>query len=245
MTETKAVTSNRDKHLERLQKKYPDKQFADDEAIYGQIGEDYDQYEQELGGYKEREQALGDMFAKDPRSAQFFVDMHKGQSPWASYIKLFGPELKEMLDDPDAAKQIADAETEYLDRVTKSRELDAEYERNMSTSLETLRQFQSEQGLSDDQLDEVAAALIGIVRDGVMGKFAPETLVMILKAINHDTDVANASQEGEVAGRNARIKEQLRTSAKGDGLAPLDGKNSVEGKREKSRGIFGLADEAM
>lgn len=245
MTENKAVKSNRDKHLERLQKKYPDKQFADDEAIYGQIGEDYDQYEQDLDVYKAREKELGDMFANDPRSAQFFVDMHKGNSPWASYIRLFGPEMKEMLDDPDAARQIAEAETEYLDRVAKSRELDAEYERNMEASLDVLRRFQSQQGLSDEQLDEVAAALIGIVRDGVMGKFAPETLEMILKAINHDSDVANANQEGEVAGRNARIKEQLRTGAKGDGLAPLDGKNSLEGGRKKSRGIFGFAEEAM
>ena len=33
----------------------PDKKFEDDEEIYGQIGEDYDNYEKQLGGYRERE----------------------------------------------------------------------------------------------------------------------------------------------------------------------------------------------
>lgn len=171
MEEELEKKSNRDRHLERLRGKYPDKEFADDEAIYGQIGEDYDAYEQELERYRKDDQALSDMFAADPRSAQFLQDMQKGKSPWASYIRLYGPELKDSLDNPSVIEQIADAEREYVERVAQSRELDAEYERNMEQTIATLNQFKEERGMSDEQLDEVVAALIGIVRDGVMGKF--------------------------------------------------------------------------
>ena len=39
--------SKRDRQLGRLREKYPDKKFEDDEEIYGQIGEDYDNYEKD------------------------------------------------------------------------------------------------------------------------------------------------------------------------------------------------------
>lgn len=245
MADNKEVKSRRDQHLERLRKKYPEKKFEDEEEIYGTISDDYDQYEQELEGFRGREKTLSDMFAADPRSAQFLVDMRQGRSPWASYIRLFGPELKDGLDDPETVEQIAQAEKEYVERVAKSRELDAEYETNIAASIETLRGFQQERGMSDEEIDNVMAALLGIVRDGVMGKFAPETLDMMVKAINHDADVATASEEGEVAGRNSKVVETLRKRSKGDGTMPLGGKN---GKPMEATGrpqtVFDLAAEA-
>ena len=55
MADNNGVKSRRDQQLERQRKKYPDKKFEDDEEIYGQIYDDYDQYEQDLSGYKDRE----------------------------------------------------------------------------------------------------------------------------------------------------------------------------------------------
>ena len=245
MADNKEVKSRRDQHLERLRKKYPEKKFEDDEEIYGQISDDYDQYEQELEGYKGREKTLSDMFAADPRSAQFLTDMHKGNDPVLGLVKNFGVEIKDVLDDPAMQEKIAEANKEYVERVAKSKQLDEEYAANMDATLETLRQFQAERGMSDEQIDEVVDKLIGIVTDGVMGKFSPETLDMIVKAINHDSDVALAGEEGEIAGRNAKITENLRKSQKGDGTAPLGGKNGQAAVERKARSIFDEANEAM
>ena len=55
MAENNGVKSRRDQQLERLRKKYPDKKFEDDEEIFGQISDDYDQYEHDLDGYRGRE----------------------------------------------------------------------------------------------------------------------------------------------------------------------------------------------
>lgn len=87
MADNNGVKSRRDQQLERLRKKYPDKKFEDDEEIYGQISDDYDQYEQDLSGYKDREKAMSDMFAADPRSAQFLADMHNGNDPYVGLVK--------------------------------------------------------------------------------------------------------------------------------------------------------------
>lgn len=246
MADNKEVKSRRDLHVERLRNKYPDKKFEDDEEIYGQISDDYDQYEQELEGYRGREKTLSDMFAADPRSAQFLTDMHRGEDPVLGFVKHFGVDVKNVLDDPEMQDKIAEANKEYVERVAKSRKLDEEYEKNMDVTLETLRQFQAERGMSDDQIDQVVDFVLAIVHDGVMGKFSAETLDMACKALNYDADVAAASEEGEVAGRNARITEKLRKSSKGDGTAPLGGKNGQgPNAPRKSQSMFDLANEAM
>ena len=236
--------SKRDRQIGRLREKYPDKKFEDDEEIYGQIGEDYDNYEKEIGGYKEREKALSDMFASDPRSAEFLTEMSKGGNPVLSLLKHFGPDIKETLDDPDKMQELADAWAEEQQRIAKSKQLDDEYAENLPKSLEALKQFQEERGLTDEQADEIIFHLINIVRDGVMGKFSPEMFDLMTKAINHDEDVADAQEEGEVAGRNQKVTEKLRKSRNGDGLAPLNGKNNQQGSGNQDMDIFDIANMA-
>ncbi len=245
MADIKTIKSKRDTHIERLRKKSPDKKFEDDEEIFGQISDDYDDYDHRISEYEGREKTLSDMFAADPRSAEFLADWHNGKDPIVSLLSHYGPEYKEKLDDPDFIRQLADEHKAEIERVARSRKLDEEYEANMEQSLETLRQFQTQHGMSDEQIDEVMAALLGIVRDGVMGKFLPATLEMMVKAINHDSDVAAAGEEGEVAGRNARITEQLRRRGKGDGFAPLGGRSDPPGGGRRSKSMFDLAGEAM
>lgn len=246
MADTNEVKSRRDQHLERLRKKYPEKKFEDDEEIYGQISDDYDNYEAELEGYRSREKSLSDMFAADPRSAQFLTDMHNGIDPVLGLVRNFGMEIKDVLDDPEMQDKIAEANKDYLERVANSKKLDEEYEKNMDTTLETLRQFRAERGMSDEQIDKLVELLLGIVRDGVMGKFSTETLDMASKALNYDADVAAAGEEGEIAGRNAKVVEKLRKSKKGDGTAPIGGKNGQgAAPTRKEQSMFDLASEAM
>lgn len=246
MADNTEVKSRRDSMTERLRKKYPDKKFEDDEEIFGTISDDYDQSEQELKGYKGREKTLSDMFAADPRSAQFLTDMHKGNDPVLGLVRNFGVEIKDVLDDPQMQEKIAEANKEYVERVAKSKALDEEYAKNIETTLETLRQFQSERGLSDEQIDKAVERLVAIVNDGVVGKFSAETLDMIVKALNYDTAVANAGEEGRVAGRNDKIVETLRKSNKGDGTTPLGGKpGAPAGSGRRQQSMFDLANEAM
>ena len=68
---------------------------------------------------------------------------------------------------------------------------------------------------------------------------------MAVKALNHDTDVAMASEEGEIAGRNAKIVEKLRKAERGDGTAPLDGKNSTSIGQRRQKSMFDWANEAL
>lgn len=244
MADNEQFKTKREAQIERLRNKYPDKKFEDDDEIYGQISDDYDQYDRELGEYRDREKTLSDMFSADPRSAQFLSDMHKGEDPVLGLVRNFGVEIKDVLDNPEMQDKIAEANREYVERVAKSKELDEEYERNIAVTLEMLRRYQQERGMTDEQIDAVIDALLRIVRDGVMGKFDVDTLDMMVKAIDHDADVDIAAEEGRIAGRNDKIVESLRKSNMGDGVSPLGGKNGSPSQRRESN-MFDLANEAM
>ncbi|MDE7441691.1 MAG: hypothetical protein K2M69_05975 [Muribaculaceae bacterium] len=246
MAENNAVKSRRDQHLERLRTKYPEKKFEDDEEIFGQISDDYDAFEQENGAMKERERSLSNMFRENPQAAFFLNDMREGGDPVMSLVRRLGIEVKDVIDDPAMQEKIEAANKEYLDRVAKSRELDEEYERNMDTTLnKTLPEYMHQHGLGEEEIDAICAAWIQIIKDGILGKLTPETITLIANALNHDTDVANAQEEGEVAGRNAKIVEKMRNSKKGDGIRNLNGRNGTPGQRdERPQSVFDLAREA-
>ena len=217
--------SNRDRYTERLKAKYPDREFADDEALFGQINDDYDGYDQELSAYKEREKALSDLFASNPRSAAFLTDWRNGEDPLVGLIRKFGDDFKAALEDPDKQEQLAAANKEYAERIAKEKEYEEQYQQNISETYATIEQVQQEDGLSDDDIDGAMEFLIGIMRDALVGKFTGDSIRMAIKAIRHDDDVSLADHEGEIRGRNSKIEEKLRKKGHGDGTANLAGKN--------------------
>lgn len=246
MAENNPIKSRRDQHLERLRTKYPEKKFEDDEEIFGQISDDYDSFEAENGAMKERERSLSNMFRENPQAAFILNDMREGKDPVMSLVRRLGMEVKDVMEDPSMQEKIEAANKEYLERVAKSKQLDEEYERNMERTLnKTLPEYQQQHGASDEEIDAIGAAWVQIIREGIMGILSPETITLIANALNHDTDVANAQEEGEITGRNAKIIEKMRNSRKGDGITNLQGRNgtpSRQGNRPKS--VFDLAREA-
>ncbi|MBQ8270784.1 MAG: hypothetical protein IJZ22_06245 [Bacteroidaceae bacterium] len=225
MSKNTEVKSNRDRYTERLKAKYPDKEFADDEALFGQINDDYDSYDNELSGYREREKALSDLFASNPRSAAFLTDWRKGEDPIIGMVRKFGDDFKAALEDPEKQEALAAANKEFAERIAKEEQYEGEYQTNINETLTTLEAMQQEEGLSDEDIDNAMDFLMGIVRDGIMGKFTRESVIMALKAIKHDSDVEQADREGEVRGRNTKIEEKLRKGSKSDGTANLGSKN--------------------
>lgn len=243
--ENSQVKSKRDAFKERMKSKYPDRNFDDEEVFFGQINDDYDDYDKQLSGYKEREGQFSDMFTSDPRSANFLMNWKDGKDPAVELVRQFGTEIKEAIDDPERLDAMSEANKEFVERVAKEKELDEAYQKNLQKSLSMLDEYQQRNGLSDEQVDKAMELLMTIIKDGVMGKFTAESIDMAMKAINHDIDVATAGHEGEVRGKNTKIEEKLRKQQKGDGIPNMDGANGGVGRqRKRGSGIFDLAAEA-
>lgn len=221
------VKSKREAFNERLRSRHPDNSFEDEEALFGQISDDYDEYDKNIAGYQEREKAFVDLFNSDPRAAAFMKDWHDGEDPWIGIIRRFGrDEIREAIDDPEKLDALEAANKDYLARVAKSKELDEKYEANLRESDKMLDALQAEKGYTDEQMDAAVALLNKMSNEVVLGMYTAEAIDMALKAINHDADVANANQEGLVQGKNTKIEEKLRKSKGGDGVSALDGSNT-------------------
>lgn len=245
MAEDKQIQSRRDQLGARLKKKYPDREYADDEALFGQINDDYDEYDNKLSGYQERESKLTNMLSRDPHSAQFITDMAQGKDPWTSLINRIGIDgVKEMLDDPSKMEEYAASNKEYVERVAKQKGLEEEWEKNMKETLAMLERKQQELGLSDEQIDAAADWIKEVTNDAVIGIIKAETIDMALKAINHDADIATASEEAEIRGKNARAEAQLRKPKRGDGTPTLAGANNAPAPAKSRDSIFDIADDA-
>ena len=239
MSDIKKVKSNRELYNERLKAKYPDKEFNDDEAIFGQINDDFAHYEQELSGYQEREKSLSDLFSSNPRSAAFLMDWTKGEDPMISMIKKYGDYFKAALEDPEKQDALAAASKEYAERIAKEKDYEEQYKKNITETLVIIENLQKEENISDNEIDDCIGFLSGIMKDAILGKYSKESILMARKALNHDIDVETADREGEVRGKNAKIEEKLRKNRKNDGTANLSGKNNTGSKPMPDLGAIG------
>ena len=244
MSEIARVKNNKERYTERLKKKYPDRNFDDDEVLFEQVNADYDSYDKELEDYRANEKALADMFMSDPKSAAFFTRWSKGSDPVEVLVELYGDDFRDALDDPEKLKGIMEANKKFAEKVAKEKEYEDAYNKNIEETKKNIDIVQSREGLSDDDIDNAMEFLIGVMTDGILGKFSVETISMAIKAIKHDDDVALADREGEVRGRNEKIIEKIKRSEQGDGITNLSGAGAPVPMEKKKKSIFDLAREA-
>lgn len=212
--------TKRDLALERLKSRHPENEYADDEAIYGAINDDYDADQKELEGYKANEKTMSDMMGKNPKAASFLQGMMKGGNPWTEFVRNFGEEGIDYFTDPDNADEIGEAQAEYLKRVADESKLSDEFAKNMEASQSVFDQMDKEFG--EDVTNELVGKMMSVANDVIRGKFTKEALEMFRLAENHDQDVADAAHEGEVRGKNSKHVERLKLRKKDDGTANLD-----------------------
>lgn len=237
--DNKGVKTKKELAMERLAAKYPDMNFDDEEIMYGRINDDYDDYDKQLAGYKDRESKFAEMFTRDPRTARLMLDWRDGKDPVVNLIRMFGTDITSAIDDESKQEEIAAANKEFVERVAKEKELQEEYEKNLGESLAYLATLQ-EAGTSDADIDAAVDLLIKITRDAIIGIFSPESIDMAMKAIKHDTDVEQAAAEAEVRGKNTKVEEKLRKSSKSDGVPQLNGSNNQAGNQRPRRSMGAL-----
>jgi len=211
--------------VSRLVELYPERVFANDDELYDQIVADRDRSRHEkyeLDRLRDERKALNELFSRDPRSAAFLQRWRSGEDPAVILISEYGQSnILDAINDPEKISAIAKANEEYLDRVSQSEKLEAEYNTNLQTSLEAIDAWQEESGLSDEDVDDAIVRLAEIATDLVKGLIDISTVQLLIDGERHDTDLAEAAYEGEIRGRNAKIEEHLRQRKAGDGVPSI------------------------
>ena len=206
--------------MERFAERYPDVTADDEEAFYGRLGDEWDRMDRSDAAQRE----LGELLANDPRSAGFLMVMRKGGNPMEYLIEQYGEDFREALNDEAKAKEFSAAFSKYAEKQAKNKELQAQAEANMQKMLDDLDAAKAEGKFTDEDADKAYSYLYG---DGglldriITNDINKDDWMMLMKAANYDlmqqdanARVAEARQEGEVAGRNANIDLNKRKRTK-------------------------------
>ena len=252
--DNQTITSSRERLRERLSKRYPDRQFVGQDGTDAQdvmddsIEEMFGEYETRENEYNTHSKRLNDLFANDARIGALFMKWAEGGNVMEHLIEEYGDEFLDALSSEEGKAKFLDSHNKWLDRVNRNKEADAEAEANFKKSIDALNAFQQEHNLTDEEAIAVFDKVHKIGLDMVRGIYDPESFVLAYKAINHDNDVKTAKAEGELAGKNAKIKEKMRGGDELQKSLPptLGGQGASVGERkpkEKKRtalDMFGL-----
>jgi len=209
---------------------------ADGELLGGRIMSRLDEQDKQIGKYKNSDEKLRKMFMDNPATARFFTRWAAGEDPLNVYAAIFGDKLKDIVNGPDAAKNMEKGLNEYFNNLKSIEEADKIFAENTDKTMQLLKK-KIEAGEDVAKLDAAWDAAMKIAAEAATGIVTEETLNMIMKSQSYDTDVTNARNDGMAAARNERYTEQLRQRAKGDGQ-PAAGQgiaNRANPDREVSR----------
>lgn len=219
------MAKNKERAIERMRKNSPDRNYEDEEELFGAVNDDYDKYEADLAKANETSNKLNEMLSTDPRSAAFLSAWHQGKNPVLSFIEEYGEDIVADITNPANKAKIEESSKKYLERLAKSKELDDIYEKNIEESRSLYDAMINEGEYSAEEIDGALDKLEQICGDFIAGKISKENIIAMIKSNGYDNAVAEASQEGEIRGRNTNIAKSRKMAAKGDGMPNTAGGN--------------------
>lgn len=224
MPENQTQTTSRDRLLAKASEWYPDRRFRGQIGPDGQDGQDElaDAVEEKLNELldgqarnEEMNKKLVDLLDSDPRAANIFMGWLETGDPIAAMVEEFGDDLKNIGED-GYQEQYAS----WRRRREENDKLNEEADANLQQTYELLNTWGDAKGLSLEQKRDVFLRLTAIAYNGMLNKYDESDFDLALKALNYDTDVASARQEGEVAGRNARIAARRHERSSASAMPP-------------------------
>lgn len=240
-TEAPVTPSGRDAFRERFGKRFPDVNAEDEEAYYGALNNEFDR----VARSDEEQKRLGELLARDPRSAGFLMVLKNGGNPMEYLIEQYGEDFRDALNDEVKAKEFASAFAKHIDNKTKSEELRKQSEANRQAMIDALDAAQKDGSFTDD---DAAKAFEYLYADGglldriLVNDIKKEDWMMLMKAAKYDdmvkeneAKVAEAHDEGVIEGRNANIDIQKKKMDKAKampGAVPSGGRVKSAPKKD-------------
>lgn len=237
-TTKKQSPSSRERTLGRMRELFPDRTFTDIGAEPQEGASDLDDAIDEAledlstrqAAYDENNNKLRELLSSDPSAAEFVQKWVETGDPRTALVETFGDELGMSEEGRSQFKGQLDS---WRERKRANDALTAEAEANWEASISALEEWGDGKGLNLEQKRDVMLRLLAIAFNGMVNKYGVEDFDLALNAINHDTDVAAARAEGQVAGRNERIAAARRTRNEAGALPPAS--TAGQGGRARER----------
>lgn len=243
-----AQQTARDRYRGRYSAAHPDLNLDDDEAFYTQANQNLD----ELESLRQANKELGEAMDRTPELAGIVLAARRGINPFAWLAENIGPnmDIRQLADNPEFANQMGEALKIFVANQEKAAAKKKEIGQNMVNSFQTLKDYQAEKGLSDEECVKMAKDFFGELDDdgnpvgkesfmylasnGIVTKGMWEAL---FNARHYEGDIAAASDKARASALNDKVQNPLSKS--GTGLPQSmstggGGRTSDKGKKGKS-----------
>ena len=229
-----AQPTAKDRYRGRYSEAHPDLNLDDDEAFYTQANQNLD----ELENFRESNRQLGEAMDKAPILAGLVLAAKEGQDPFSYLIENLGPDMdiRDLIDNPEKAKQMGEAMKKFQERQAKAQAKEKEIGENMAKSIQTLKEYQQEKGMSDEECVKMLGDFFGDYDDngepvekasfmqnasnGIVTKGMWEAL---FNARHYADDIASAEEKAKASALNQHFQNEKKNL--GTGLPPSSSTN--------------------
>lgn len=240
-----STKSHRDKVRERVGANRPDLNMDDEEAVYGAISEDYDNYDniqKENEGYRKREQDFADFITSGEHNGEYWEGLANGKDLFEIAVGIHGREsLLEYLQSDEAIKKYEAADNAYKEKIAKNKELEEAASKNLAETDEKINKAIADGLFTEDEATKAIEGLLDIADAVKLNICEPEWIAMWLKAQAYDNDVESARKEGREEGVNEGIDKQMRSRREkrgGNGPSMPVGAGGANAEKPKQGGTI-------
>ena len=237
--ETSEVGTSKPRFRDRVSALYPDMAMETEDDLDAAYNRFADEREEELSGIKDNMQIIEDMMSADEDLRAVLTDMIVNKTPFRAAInKFLTPEDLTPLPTDDDYEAVNKAYNERLEKGKAQASMIEQINKNEEQTYKDFEAFIAEKGYSEEQAQKLNDTIGDVFENLLYKKITPEMLEMFSKAMNYDADIAKATSEGEIKGRNASIEAKRVASEanKGDGIPSIVGGGAESGSKDNDRG---------
>ncbi len=238
--------SKRETFIEKYRSHRPELPEDDEEAMYGALSEDFDEYDRQMSDlrasndkYKKDQDDFLKAIASNPDNARYIEGMMNGEDWLSTSIAIHGYDgLIDYLSSEEAREKYKEADAKHKAQLAKSEELDKESAANAEKTDADIAAAIESGRFTREQYEEALGELFDITDGLELNVCKPEWIEMVIAAKNHDTDMEKAREEGRKSGRNegleANLAKRRKSSAPAGGpQMPVNMGGRTSGEKQK------------
>jgi hypothetical protein len=203
---------------------FPDREFNSTEDLDAAVEEMIATQQKTIEEDQKANESLIEMFEANPRMMKLAQLLIQGVPDRVAFWKAgFSPEDFDADEDEPEFEQVVLAKHESKKQREQARQERERIARNAENSKSTLTEFQKNKRLNDAEYGQFTGWVEGLVNSLIDADLNNQMLEKLYQGYIYQEAVKNARQQGEVEGRNQKIKVEKKRQA-GDGLPRLHGR---------------------
>lgn len=215
-TEKPAAKSRKETYMEGFRQKHPDWQDDDEDGFYGALSDDDAARDEEINGYRSREDELNSAMDGSVLNSALFVDMMNGTPVPLAILERYPDEMRAWIDDPQNIDAVKKAFEDHAAKIEENNKLKAEADKNLEETNAVIDEMIANGEIKDEDEANSLLEFLGKIAVGMMqNHIEKEWLTAAKNALNYDNDVAAAKTQGEINGRNQKITAQRMDNQRG------------------------------